>query len=192
MADRPLTKQYIETAYPLSDEGDIFSYLKRRDEEVPYSQRTSDVVVTEVGVEYGVETHILMSPSLYGIGVSPLHEVCHVPSLIRAALKVGQVPVVGDGSAVWDHVHVVDMARCYETVLNAILTGQRVPSGKDGVFFIQSGEHSWRELSQRVADAGFALGALQSPELRSLSLDEAKVVLGHGWGLVSELGWASK
>jgi nucleoside-diphosphate-sugar epimerase len=192
VGDRPITGQYIETAYPLSDKSDIFTYLKKRDEDVPYAQRTSDVVTIETGLEYGVKTYILMMPSIYGIGASPLHEFCHVPILIRAGLKLGKVPVVGDGSGIWDHVHVQDMARCYEVIINGILTGQEVPSGKDGVFFVETGEHTWRELSQRVAEAGVALGALQTTELQSLSLDEAKNIVGGGWRLISEIGWASR
>lgn len=192
MGDRPISKQYIESGYPLSDKDDIFSYLKKRDEDVPYAQRTSDVVVTEVGLEYGVKTYILMMPCIYGIGASPSHEFCHVPILIRSGLKLGKVPVVGDGSAIWDHVHIEDMAACYELILNGILTGQTIPSGKEGIFFVENGEHSWREIAQRVAQAGVAVGALKTTELQSLSLAESKEILGRGWGLIAEIGWASK
>jgi hypothetical protein len=192
VADRPLTKQYIESEYPLSDKTDIFSYLKERDVVVPYAQRTSDIVVTEVGLEFGVKTYILMMPSIYGIGTSPLHEFCHVPILIRAALKLGKVPVVGDGSGIWDHVHIDDVAGYYEHILNQILLGRDVPSGKEGIFFVENGEHSWRELSQRIAEAGVALGALKTTELLLISLDEATETLGRGWRLIAEIGWASK
>jgi nucleoside-diphosphate-sugar epimerase len=192
VADRPITKEYIESEYPLSDKADIFSYLKKRDVIVPYAQRTSDVVVTEAGLEFGVKTYILMMPSIYGIGTNPLHEFCHVPILIRAALKLGKVPVVGDGSGIWDHVHIDDVAGCYEFVLNEILVGRDVPSGKEGIFFVETGEHSWLELSQRIAEAGVGLGALETTELRSLSLDEAAETLGKGWRLIAEIGWASK
>ncbi|KIW13569.1 hypothetical protein PV08_08757 [Exophiala spinifera] len=191
VADRPVTKQYLESGYPLSDKEDIFSYLKKRDEDVPYAQRTSDVVVTEVGLEYGVKTYIMMMPCIYGIGAHPLHEFCHVPILIRSGLKLGKVPVVGDGSAIWDHVHVEDMASCYELILHRILTQQDVPSGKDGIYFVENGEHTWQEIGQRVADAGVAIGALETNELRSLDLAEAKDILGRGWGLIAEIGWAS-
>jgi nucleoside-diphosphate-sugar epimerase len=192
VADRPITKEYIESEYPLSDKTDIFSYLKKRDVIVPYAQRTSDVVVTEIGLEFGVKTYILMMPSIYGIGTSPLHEFCHVPILIRAALKLGKVPVVGDGSGIWDHVHIHDVAGCYEFILNQILLGRDVPSGKEGIFFVETGEHSWQELSRRIAEAGAASGALKTTELLSLSLDEAAETLGRGWHLIAEIGWASK
>jgi nucleoside-diphosphate-sugar epimerase len=192
VADRPITKEFIESEYPLSDKTDIFSYLKKRDVIVLYAQRTSDVVVTETGLEFGVKTYILMMPSIYGIGTSPLHEFCHVLILIRAALKLGKVPVVGDGSGVWDHVYIHDVAECYEFILNQILVGRNFPSGKDGIFFVETGEHSWRELSQRIAEAGVASGALKTTELLSISLNEAAETLGKGWRLIAEIGWASK
>ncbi len=192
VADRPITKQYIESGYPLSDKDDIFSYLKKRDEDIPYAQRTTDIVLTETGLEYGVKTYILMMPCIYGIGAGPQGDLCHVPKLIHTSLKLGRVPVVGEGSGIWDHVHIQDVGRFYEFILSRILTGQDVPSGKRGILFLENGEHTWREISQRVAEAGVALQALKTSELQSLDLHEAKDLLGHGWGLIAELGWASK
>ncbi|KAJ5613271.1 hypothetical protein N7510_006465 [Penicillium lagena] len=188
VADRPMTEEYIEKGYPLSDQSDIFSYLKKRDFGVPYAQRTSDIVVTEIGLEVGVKTVVLMMPSIYGIDSNPLHEFCHTPILIRMALKLGRVPVVGDGSGIWDHIHIQDVARCYEFILNKALVGENVPTGKEGIFFVESGEHTWRQLSQIIADAGVALNALKSADLRHLSLEESAKFLGGGWGLIAEIG----
>ena len=192
VGDRPITKKYIENAYPLSDKTDIFTYIKQRDEQVPYAQRTTDIVSIELGLEYGVKTYHIMSPSIYGIDSSPLHEFCHVPVMIRAALRLGQVPIVGDGSGIWDHVHVKDVASLYELIVDRILKRQPVPYGKDGIFFVENGQHTWRQIAQRVADAGVALGAISSSELKSLSLGEAKDFYGQGWALLTEIGWASK
>jgi len=176
----------------LSDKDDIYSYEKMRDMTVPYAQRTSDVVVTETGLEVGVKTYILMSPSIYGISTNPLHEFCHTPRLIRLALELGQAAMVGDGSATWDNVHIIDVARLYKLVLSKILDGADIPNGKKGIYFVQSGDHLWRELSEGVAKAGFALGALKTTELRSVSLEEARVKLAGGSSLLAEIGWASK
>jgi nucleoside-diphosphate-sugar epimerase len=192
VADQPLTKRYTENGYPFSDKDDIFSYEKMRDEITPYAQRTSDIVVTEVGQEYNVNTYILMSPSIFGTSTNPLHEFAQTSGLIRASLKLGQTPVVGDGSATWDHVHIIDVARLYKLIVTKILHGVTIPKGKKGIYFIQSGHHSWLELSQRVAEAGFALGALKLTELRSLSLEESTEYLGRGSRLLAEIGWASK
>lgn len=190
--DRPITKKYIENVYPLSDKTDIFSYIKQRDEQVPYAQRTSDIVSIELGLEHGVNTHHIMSPSIYGIDTNPLHEFCHVPVMIRAALRLGQVAVIGDGSGIWDHVHIKDVASLYELIVDRILKDQLVPYGKDGIFFVENGQHTWRQIAQRVADAGVALGAIPSPELKSLSLSDGKDFYGQGWALLAEIGWASK
>lgn len=191
VADRPITGEYSGTRYPLSDKDDIYSYLKARDEMVPYAQRTTDVVVTEMGQEYGVQTHILMSPSIYGISTHPLHEFCHTPKLIRLALELGQAAMVGSGSGVWDNVHVVDVARLYKLLLAKILAGVAIPAGKKGIYFVQSEYHTWKELSERVAEVGFTLGALKTTELRSLSLAESAQKLAGGSALLGEIGWAS-
>lgn len=194
IADRPISKTFSELNYPLSDKDDMFSYLKNRDSAVPYAQRTSDVVVTEVGVEYGVKTYIMMSPSLYGIGTDPLHEFCHTPILVRKSILLGNTPVVGDGSGSWDNLHVLDMARAYKLVLSKILSGAGadIPHGKDGVYFLQDGNHTWLELAQMVAKAGVEAGALKTTELKKLSLEEATRILTGGRNLLAEIGWASK
>lgn len=193
VGDRPITKEYIETGYPLSDKKlNIYEYEKMRDENVPYAQRTSDVVVTELGVEYGVKTYILMSPSIYGIASAPLHEFCHTPGLIRLALTLGQAAVVGDGSAIWDNVHITDVANLYKFILSKIIEGADIPFGKNGIYFVQEGEHSWRELAQLVAEAGYKLGALETTEIRDLTLEEAGSYLTKRRMLIAEIGWASK
>jgi nucleoside-diphosphate-sugar epimerase len=192
VADRPVTGEYVEPNYPLSDKDDIYSYEKLREATVPYAQRTSDVVVTETGIEYGVKTYILMSPSIYGISTNPVHEFCQTPKLIRLALDLGQAAVVGDGTATWDNCHIVDVARLYKLVLAKILDGVDIPNGKKGIYFVQSGNHLWNDLSQGVAKAGFALGALQTTDIRSLSLEESTTKLANGLALLGEIGWASK
>ncbi len=168
--------------------------MKNRDAAVPYAQRTSDVVVTEVGLEYGVKTYIMMSPSLYGISTEPLHDFCHTPILIRKSLLLGHTPVVGDGSGSWDNLHVTDMARAYKLVISKILSGAGadIPHGKNGIYFLQDGDHTWLELAQMVAKAGVAIGALQTTELQHLNLEEATKILTSGRGLLAEIGWASK
>jgi nucleoside-diphosphate-sugar epimerase len=143
-------------------------------------------------VEVNVKTYILMSCSIYGIGTNPLHEFCQVPKLIRLSMEMGQVPVVGDGSATWDHVHIVDVGRLYKFILAKIMAGADIPNGKEGIYFVEAGHHSWLELSQRVAEAGVAIGALKTDTIQSISLEEATKKLANGWSLLGELGWASK
>lgn len=161
---------------------------------VPYAQRTSDVVVTEVGLEYGVKTYIMMSPSLWGTSSEPLHEFCHTPILIRKSILLGSTPVVGDGTGSWDNLHVVDMARAYKVVISKILSGAGtdIPNGKNGIYFLQDGNHTWLELAQMVAKAGVEAGALKSTDLKHLSLEEASNILASGKNLLAEIGWASK
>jgi nucleoside-diphosphate-sugar epimerase len=192
VGDRPITGEYHEKGYPLSDKDDIYSYEKMRDMTVPYAQRTTDIIAIETGLEVNVKTYILMSCSIYGIGANPLHEFCQVPKLIRLALETGQAAVVGDGKATWDHVHITDVGRLYKLVVAKILAGADIPNGKKGIYFVEAGHHSWLELSQRIAEAGVALGALKTTAIQSLSLEEATKKLANNWALIGELGWASK
>ena len=62
MADRPITKQYVETEGRVFDDekDDIYGYEKKRNEEQPYMQRTSELGVIDASLKTGVKTLVIM------------------------------------------------------------------------------------------------------------------------------------
>ncbi|KAJ5803702.1 NAD dependent epimerase/dehydratase family protein [Penicillium psychrosexuale] len=154
-------------------------------------QRTTDLVIFEDGEKAGVKTCILMSPTIYGIGTGLFNRTSiQINSLIRAAQRGGFTPVIGKGDAEWDHVHIEDLAGLYELILARILNGDDLPSGARGVYFNETGHHSWREVSERIAKAGKETGFLVSEEIREIGLEEGGRVLQKPLDVV-ELGFAS-
>jgi hypothetical protein len=76
MADKPHTKEYYESRI-LTDKDDLYTYLKRREAMDPYAQRTTDLVAIETGLEVGVKTYLIMSPTIYDTGSGLFNRSSH-------------------------------------------------------------------------------------------------------------------
>lgn len=182
---------YTETRI-FSDTDDIYGYEKQREAVEPYSQRATDLVVIESGRALGVQTYIIMSPTIYGTGSGLFNKLSmQIPHLIRTFIQEGRAAVIGDGQARWNHVHIADLAELYELFLVHILGGPTIPAGEKGIYFSETGEHSWLELSEGIARAGHALGVFPSAAPASISLEEAAPTWGNGSLQFTELGFAS-
>ena len=140
LADTPFTHKYTfddpTREFNDADGENIYQYEKQRDAQTPYLQRTTDIMVFEKGLELGVQTLIIMSPLIYGIGTGLYNRVSiQIPAYIKSAMKHGQSVMVGDGKGEWDYVHVVDLAELYELAALDMLRngGEKLPKGEKGV-----------------------------------------------------------
>ena len=94
------------------------------------------MVAIETGLEVDVNTYLIMSPTIYGTGSGLFNRSSiQLPTLVRTALKTGQVGVIGASNGVWDAVHIEDLALLYELLLNKVLSGEDISSGRKGVYF---------------------------------------------------------
>ncbi|KAH7136400.1 NAD dependent epimerase/dehydratase family protein [Dactylonectria macrodidyma] len=193
LGDLPISGGFTETRV-FSDKEDLYAYIRRREDLEPYRQRTTDLVVFEKGEAANVKTYMLMSPTIYGLGSGLFNQTSiQIDAFIRMARRDGFASVIGSGAAEWDHVHISDLVELYELILARLLAGDVLPSNKQGVYFNETGHHSWREVSERIAEEGHALAHLKSNEVREVSLDEATDKLGMGLPpTVVELGFASR
>jgi len=197
LADQPITKAYTESdANRVFDDSkdDVYSYEHMRNKEQPYGQRTSELGVIDTGIEKGVKTLVIMSPTIYGAGTGQFNKSSiQVPSYVKATISNGQAVVVGDGEGEWDNVHIDDLAELYTLCLVNILEkdGKDLQFGKPGIIFSGNGRHHWKDLAQGVADAAYAAGKIKSKEVKSVSLEEGAKVLTGGDELLVELGFSS-
>ncbi|CAH0003790.1 unnamed protein product [Clonostachys byssicola] len=191
LGDQPIRGTFAEKRV-FSDKDDIYTYERYREDLEAYPQRTTDLVVFEKGEAAGVKTYIVTAPTIYGIGNGLFNRTSiQIDAVIRAAKLDGYAVRVGSGSEEWDHVHIADLVKLYETILARLLAGDDLPSNKNGVYFAETGHHSWKELSDRVAKDGKALGYLQSDVVREVGLKDGSAKL-HVPELVVELGFASR
>lgn len=194
IGDRPITKRYTETHVFDDAKDDIYAYLRKREDLEQYAQRTTDLVVLEKGDAAGITTYILMSPTIYGIGSGFFNRTSiQIDAIIRTAQREGVTPVIGTGAAHWDHVHIEDLAVLYELLLARELAGTAtdLPSNKKGIYFNETGHHSWREISERVAAAGKQVGRLPTDEVREETLERAATLNSAWTPSVAELGFSS-
>ncbi|KAK7408363.1 hypothetical protein QQX98_009459 [Neonectria punicea] len=178
LGEVPVNGTIVETRV-LSDKEDIYTYERYREDREPYQQRTTDLFVFDRGEAANVKTYIIMSPTIYGLGSGLFNTTSiQIDTIIRAARRDGFTSVVGSGNAEWDHVHISDLVDLYELVLSRLLAGDDLPSNKQGMYFNETGHHSWHEISERVAKEGQALGHLKSEKVHELSLEEAIAKFG--------------
>lgn len=134
-----------------------------------------------------------MSPTIYGVGTGIGNNVSiQVPTIIRSSLKEGYVSVISDGEAVWDFVHIDDVVDLYLIILQRVLNGEEVPTGKSGIIFTGSGRFHWKDLSEGVADALFAARKISTAELKHVMVIEAAEKWAGGWAMNAELAFGSK
>ncbi|PLB46337.1 NAD(P)-binding protein [Aspergillus steynii IBT 23096] len=192
LGDRPITKQ-IQEPTVFSDKEDIYSYLKEREAIDPYPQRATDIKTVEVGERAGINTLVVKAPLIYGRGTGLFNRKSfHIPALIQGAVAAGNAEHIGEGTGVWDYVHVVDLAGLFELLVVHILRGGGLSTGRTGIYFAETQRHSWKDLADAIAKAGYSLGRLTSPVSKSISLQEAADKYTGGDESLAEVGLASK
>lgn len=134
-----------------------------------------------------------MSPTIYGEGTGKFNRrSIQLPMLIRTFIKSGQAVVMGDGTGVWDAVHIADLTLLYELLLAKVLAGENIPSGKRGIYFSETEDYSWKQLSQGLADELYKKGLIKTNEVKSISLEEGADLWAGGNKQYAELGFGSK
>ncbi|KAI3010469.1 hypothetical protein CBS147346_1682 [Aspergillus niger] len=105
-----------------------------------------------------------MAPIIFGQGAGPFNRYSmQLPSMIADALSSGIVSVIEQGD-----------------------------TGRKGIYFCETGEHSHREFLERLATAAYELGVLPSSNVKEITLGEAAEKLVFGGVSTAELGYASK
>ncbi|TEA15276.1 Uncharacterized protein C8034_v002697 [Colletotrichum sidae] len=143
--------------------------------------RNVDEIVLNTGKEHAesVKTAIVCPPTIYGEGRGPSsgrgRQVYELASFI---LKQKYSPRIGKGLSRWNNVHVHDLSRVFELLVEAAQDFGRKDDaelwGGRGYFFTENGEHIWGDLSTAIGKEAHKQGFLkETPEVRELSFDEA-------------------
>lgn len=75
-------------------------------------------------------------------------------------------------------MHILDLAPLYPLILNGYLNKSPIPSGKKGIYFAETGEHTWLEISQGIAKAALQQGLIKDETVTSLGLAEGSAAIG--------------
>jgi len=93
----------------------------------------------------GVRSSVLCNTLIYGHGAVKGSASVQLPRLVRQAKKSGVVRHVGSGGNIWSNVFIDDVVELYRLAL------EKSPAGT--FYFVESGEASFREMSNAIAQA---------------------------------------
>jgi nucleoside-diphosphate-sugar epimerase len=184
LADQPISGAWVEKVPEREFDDakdDLYSYEQEREALHPYPQRSTELGVVDAGLELGVKTLVIMSPTIYGIGSGLFHRTSlQLPMFIQGVLNHGRAVVVDGGKGVWDHVHVENLAELYKIAIVEVLEkgGKGLPTGKEGIIFSGNGRHTWMEVAQAVADTCYEEGKIKEREVEGVGLAEGTKILG--------------
>jgi len=81
----------------------------------------------------------------------------------------------------------------YLLLLQGVLSPQsQLPYGKKGIYFAETGEHTWLSNSEKVGQALHAQGIIKAADVKSISLKEAADEFNGGDERVAEITMGSK
>lgn len=145
-----------------------------------------DDLVLESGSD-SVKTAILCPPTIYGCGRGPSHQRSRQAyELAHLILEAGYIPIIGQGKARWNNVHVADLAQVFVLLTESAVAGKtdaELWNGK-GYYLVENGEHLWADLARSMGKKAVELGLLKG-ELKEQSLGKDKAIEQAGFEAVS-------
>jgi len=158
---------------------DIYSDLDiPKIESLPETQPHRDVDLTIVAAaeEGYARTWIIFPSTIWGLADTIFvkeglqkPDSQQIPARIWLAVKVGKAVYVGEGKNVWPHVLIDEVGKFYRILFDAIVSGKEPASGRNGFYFLESGEYRQLALVEAIGKALHARGKLASPEAVPLS-----------------------
>lgn len=121
----------------------------------------------------------------------------------KLILSKGFIPVVGEGKARWNNVHIEDLSDLYLLLLRRAMTQDSSDDiwGSRGYMFAENGEHLWKDLARTISQEAEKQGLIKNAKVSALSKEAALDQAGFeavSWGLNSRakaerarkfLGW---
>ncbi|KAL7278991.1 hypothetical protein ACG7TL_006823 [Trametes sanguinea] len=149
--------------------------------------RNVDLAVIDADRKGWVRGLIISPPTIFGMGSGPLFDSglvnkhsLQIPLLIKTSLARGKgAGVVGEGKSIWNHVHIDDVADSYIVLLDAVLKdADAVPHGREGIYLLEAGEHTWYDVSKAVGKAFVELGLAKSDEPVPFTEEDLQTYIG--------------
>ncbi|CAI6099387.1 unnamed protein product [Clonostachys chloroleuca] len=179
--------------------------------EYAWHRNVDKIVLAEASKDpEAVRIAIVCPPTIYGIGRGPISQRSRqIPLLSALTIENGEAPIMGDGLAEWDHIHIHDLSSLITLLIeHANNSGPHDPEkeifGPKSYYFAANGTHRWGEIAEVIAKEAYNQGYITEPKTTQLSVDMAKEKYGMEpmtWGLNSKgaarrakklLGWEPK
>ncbi|EXJ61426.1 uncharacterized protein A1O5_11741 [Cladophialophora psammophila CBS 110553] len=134
-----------------------------------------DTVILNAGKRGKIGTYIVFPSGIYGEAAGPVPALGVVQLIFREKAKeLGFVPYIGEGSAIFNCLHVNAIAPFMLKVLDLALQDD-TPQGSvyERCFLIGGEEIPWKNASEAFAKVLHTEGLVPSPQARSVTLEEA-------------------
>ncbi|CAG7854911.1 SubName: Full=Uncharacterized protein {ECO:0000313/EMBL:CCA70316.1} [Serendipita indica DSM 11827] len=147
-----------------------------------------------------VSAYIIAPSTIYGTGDSPVNRLSQqVPGLIQAALENKQAVYVGEGTNVWNNVHIADLVDLY-IIVTKLATSELGPAAKvdsyHKFFWGSAGKHVWGDVAREIGKALKAKGLVETAEAKSVPPSPALMFMANNSLTVANRsfknGWSPK
>ncbi|RAR03297.1 nad(P)-binding protein [Stemphylium lycopersici] len=135
-----------------------------------------------------VKTAILCPPTIYGRGRGPLNTRSRQAyELAHLILTAGYIPIIGQGKARWNNVHVSDLAQLFVLLTEAAIANNTDPQlwNEQGYYLVENGEHLWADLARLMGKKAIELGLVKSQKMEESQLGKDKAIEQAGFEAVS-------
>jgi nucleoside-diphosphate-sugar epimerase len=132
-----------------------------------------------------LKTVIVLPSVIYGVGTGLFNRTTILFSILhQTASKRQKIEVVGPGEATWNNVHIADVSDAYIILLDQLLAAYGpnakpntphspyLTTGREGYYFVENGIHSWRQVTEKVAELFYKNGIIKSPQVARLPDNE--------------------
>lgn len=146
---------------------------------------------------------IMIPPIIYGVSSREKRLSIQLPTVARYSLKHGYPGQIGKGLAVWNQIHVKDLARGYMTILHWMERTSSAEVVQNPYFFCENGQElSWGQCAAKIGRILQKAGRVSTAEPKTIPqenyndifADYSDVVAGSNSrnraNRLRKLGWA--
>ncbi|OGM49499.1 NAD dependent epimerase/dehydratase family protein [Aspergillus bombycis] len=127
----------------------------------------------------------MIPPVIYGVSTREKRLSIQLPTMVRYSIKHGYPGVIGDGLAVWNQVHVKDLARGYLTLLHWLEHASCEHVAENPYFFCENGQElSWGQCAAEIGRVLHKAGKVADPTPKTIPPEHYNDLFGEYSGLV--------
>jgi nucleoside-diphosphate-sugar epimerase len=169
------------------------------------SHRLIDLEIIRAGQELAshAKIAIMIPPLIYGVTNRENRLSIQLPTLVRYSIKHGYAGQIGKGLAVWNQVHVKDLARGYMVLLHWMERAPVTEIALNRYFFCENGQElSWGECASEIGRTLRRMGRIDQVAPKPIPKENWGDLFGDYSGMVvgsnarhranrlRKLGWA--
>ncbi|CAM1504904.1 Fc.00g024950.m01.CDS01 [Cosmosporella sp. VM-42] len=129
-----------------------------------------------------VKLAIMIPPVVYGVGSRDNRLSIQYPTMVRYSLKHGYAGHIGKGLAVWNQIHVKDLARGYMRVLHWLESSSPEETHANPYWLCENGQElSWGEVAAEIGRSLHKAGRLPSSNTKTIPRSNYKDMFGDEW-----------